>query len=490
MFGKTDQLAVIIRRVEGRVYRDRRELGELLAQIEAQPVPVQLLLGLLGHGDEEVRACATRCLAHAAAAGAVEELLRAMLDQPEPVRHALATAALASGANRVDGYVGPMVTAKRPEQRQVAMTVIEAHPHWQRHLTAIKVLLADPADELRRRAARQLAKDAAHPAIFLLLKDLLHHDDPGLRREALQALAATRNPDIVEPFLERLPLEADVERMLIVRALSALARDPRVKLDEKILPALADERPPVREAAVELLSHLPDRTRFLRSFLVESAELAYWLRERCVKALLTVAESLVEPLLALMRDADENVRVGALMLAANIREPRFFAPMRELFLSRTDWWIRVLAADVLAGIGNPEVVACLAGQLGDHEVRYGVIAALGKTKSPHAFPPLLQALRDPVPGIRSCSLDALRGAVDHSVISAVARVAAGDPVDAMREKAISVLATMGPGGAAAVAELERRLAPAAAPGEVPAGGALGLEMLNPALNAPGLGITP
>ena len=48
-------------------------------------------------------------------------------------------------------------------------------------------------------------------------------------------------------------------------------------------------------------------------------------------------------------------------------------------------------------------------QLGDPDMRYSILGALGKTGSPLALPHLFAALAKGERGIRSCALDALEG---------------------------------------------------------------------------------
>ncbi|MEM7202317.1 MAG: HEAT repeat domain-containing protein [Planctomycetota bacterium] len=480
--GKTGPAVALLKRIQSGLYRDQNELANLLQQVAQQRIEAKHLTWMLTHRDAEVRTFGARRIAESAEASTVDALLHDMVNQPTDVRRELARLAMRLDPARVDQQIGRLAASRTSSHRECALAVLAAHPRWSRHMNVLKAGLRDPSAELRRAAMQVLASDPELPAALLLLKDLMHAEDPVLRQEALQILAATQNPEIVEPFLERLPHEGPAERAIIVRALSGLVRDPRAKLAERILPSLADERDSVRQAAVQLLTEFPDRTEFLRTFLLDAPTMVYWLRDRCIKALLSVADRLAEPLLELMHDPDEEVRVGAMTLAAKTKDPRFLAPVRDLFVGGGDWWARVIAADVLAEFDRPDVVDCLASQISDPDLRYGVIAALGKTQSAHALPHLVRALGDPTRGIRSCALEALRGFTDPRAVAAVTQLAGGDPESAIRDKARSVLETMGNAAATALrglTEVEAPLVDGTAGSEP-----IQLEMENPALNEP------
>ena len=124
--------------------------------------------------------------------------------------------------------------------------------------------------------------------------------------------------------------------------------------------------------------------------------------------------------------------------------------------SEEDWWIRSLAADVLAATPSPQVVDCLASRLHEPDMRYAIVSALGKTRSDRALPHLLEALTTAERGVRSCALDALQGFAEHAdAVQSVAEAATRDEDGALRDKARAVLGEMGEAGQRAAALVDR-----------------------------------
>ncbi len=455
LFGKSDPREGALRKLKQSLYRGRDELLQLISQLEGHGVSPKDLSWMLMHRETEVRELAMRSVASGAVGGDVfKALLGELSRQPGSSRRQIVKMLIDTEPAEALKRIGPLAVSRRQGDREIALELLEQHPDWLSQMQVIKGLLADPIEELRVQAAGVLAREPAHPGVFLQLIDLMRSEDKGVRRCALRALAETGNADIVEPFLDRLPQETGAEQAIIVRALGKFAQDPRSKIEEKVLPALADERDAVRNAAVQLLGQMPDRARAIRSFLLEAPHLAYWLRERCVKSLLRIKDQLVEPLLTLMTDESMDVRVGALTLAADIGDERFVQPLSRVVASSEDWWIRALAADVLAAHPTPEVVQCLVGQLEDPDMRYSIVSALGKTGCTEALPHIIQALQAPVRGIRSCAVDALAKYPEGPVIEWVAHLALNDPEGSVRDKAEALLRSFGTVAQAALRQVE------------------------------------
>ena len=220
-----------------------------------------------------------------------------------------------------------------------------------------------------------------------------------------------------------------------------------------MVPVLADEQEEVRTAAVELLREMPNLKKVLRTYILHSRGLIHWLRERCMKSILKISTDLVKPLVELMEDPEEDVRIGAMNLAVQTRDPRIVKAVAGIFLSDSDWWVRTMAADILALFPMPDVVKLLASKLQDPDLRYGIFAALGEIDSPDALPYLLTGLQDQEKGIRSTTLTALEGKDDPKIVEAVLQIARGDPVQALRDKAEVLLESYGESAGEALGQL-------------------------------------
>jgi HEAT repeat protein len=208
--------------------------------------------------------------------------------------------------------------------------------------------------------------------------------------------------------------------------------------------------------AAKLLSEMPDRVHVLRAFLVHCRGLAFWLRERSILSLHKVSESLIEPLLKLMRDPDEDIRVGAMLLASGSKDQRFIPLIRDILVSRSEWWIRVNAAEVLNKYPQEEVTEILLSKLQDPDLRYGIISVLASREGAAAQNALLACIEDEKRGVRLAALSALAERKSPAVLSIATRLAEHDADELVRQKAEEVLLLDGEGGQSVIAKIASR----------------------------------
>jgi HEAT repeat protein len=482
LFGKSDTLPALIKRLTDSP-RGGAELEALLKEIETHPeLDPTKVISLVTHSNPKIKEFATRVLTTAKDRTIPDLLVRELVGKPAPARAELARLAVQLGAERVKFLLGPMIHAQKPEQREAALELIASYPRWNEFLGHVRTVLADPVPQIRHRAVRLLRSAVANPTIFLLLRGLINDEDATVRGLVIDALAQTQSPDIVEPFFERLALEGPSERATMIRALSALARSGAVKMEDRLLPVLGDENPDLREAAARLLSDMPGRTEVLRAFLVHCRGLSFWIRDRSIQSIQRMGGDLVEAFAVLMQDPDEDIQVGAMMMAQGSKDPRILPHARAIFVSKHDWWVRSMAASVLAHFPASDVIDILLSRLHDGELRYSVIHALGKLGGDLVVPHLLDCLTDPQRGIRMAALDALANSRGPDVLEVLARLAQSDRDDGVREKCIVMLQAFGARGAQVVAELESRRK---GPELVATGETTELSMANESLNKKG-----
>lgn len=266
------------------------------------------------------------------------------------------------------------------------------------------------------------------------------------------------------------------------QAITALAEDPPPDVLERLMPLLADEDERVREAAITLLGRLPDAAEILRSFLVYSRGLAFWLRERATASIGKLSCDIVEPLARLMLDEEQDIRAAAAKMASGCRDRRILPRAIAMFLGPDDWWVRGIAAEALGNFPCPEVRQALLSRMDDPELRPSVIAALGKMRDATAAGCVVGCLSDADRGTRMAALEALAALEGPEVYAAVQKAALDDPDPALRDKALVILESHRPDSERYLRELAAAVAGAcrgADPGDTGC-----LKMENEALEVP------
>jgi len=140
-------------------------------------------------------------------------------------------------------------------------------------------------------------------------------------------------------------------------------------------------------------------------------------RHRAAEELVKIGAPAVEPLIAALKDPDSPVRVGAVGVLGNIKDPRAVEPLMAA-LKDPDSGARGGAAVALGKIKDPRAVEPLMAALKDMDsgVRGGAVEALGEI-GPPAAEPLIAALKDPDSGVRRSAAWALGDIKDPREVS-------------------------------------------------------------------------
>jgi HEAT repeat protein len=247
---------------------------------------------------------------------------------------------------------------------------------------------------------------------------------------------------------------------------------------ECILPILAAEDKKLREAAAQLLTAMPDKLAVLRRFLQYAKGLAFWLRDRAFGAIASVADDIVEAILALLEDEDHDVVVGAIFMAGESRDARLFEGLKLLLARGWDWWVKLPALELLARFPMREVTPILLDKLEDEDLRTAALAALGRRAEPATLARVLPFLGHERRGLRRTALAALEGFKDPAVIPPLVEFVQRDRDGECRLVALEILDGLGAEGVAAAAALREE-----AKALVPDAGPVTLEMLRQ--NVPG-----
>lgn len=479
IFGnRQENLSTLLKRLQDPL-KTPSNLEEILKLIQSHPeFSLERNVWLFSHRKASIRRWAAQQVGSRRRPELADRLIREMIGKSGELRREIAATVMKIGAERARIQLGAIAHHKKTELREAAIDLITANRQWKDFLGHIKVYLRDPERSIRHAAARLLASDVGNQTIFLMLRNYINDPDAGLRRIIIEAFCRLGTPEIVEPFFERLLGEGPEERQLMLGAIGKLARGSQSKIEAHILPMLADESPEVREIAVRVLQEMPDRTRVLRDFLLHCKGLASWLRDRSIESIVKVCQDIVAALIELMGDEDEDVRVGAMVIANRTNDPRIVPSVQKIFLGNADWWIRSMAADVLGRFANPEIVRILIAKIEDPDLSYSAILVLGKIELPEARQAVVRCLAHPRTGLRLAAITALKETDDAEVVQYLAQVARDDGDGRVRKRARDALECFGHRSKRVLAELESEEASQAAA----AAGGIQLEMVNEALN--------
>ncbi|HLY11138.1 MAG TPA: HEAT repeat domain-containing protein [Planctomycetota bacterium] len=218
----------------------------------------------------------------------------------------------------------------------------------------------------------------------------LNHGSPDLQRRAARVLGRWGDDQVLGALIAALQ---SPHRGIREAATDTLLEIGDARTVRFLVPLLKSSVPAVRNAARLLLQRL---SKAAPEILVELS------RDPDVRMRIFAADimtesgdhEMAEPLLALLDDADENVRdaavVGLGRLGASEAVDRL-----EHVASAGSPWSKFSAIDALSQIAAPEAVRALVRLLsrGSEDLMEPIIEALGRQGSPEAVGPLLEKLR-------------------------------------------------------------------------------------------------
>lgn len=329
---------------------------------------------------------------------------------------------------------------------------------------------------VQRLAAIGGLAQAAHPAVVASLVSLLGDPDPEIRARAARALGWPGNAAAVAGLAARAgdPAEVPSVRAAAIAALGRIG-DPAVA--SSVEAWAGDGEPQVRREASLVLIETPvgagaDRVaaaiRLLRDLAQDGqvralAALALGASgdaralDPLVEALEdrrppagyadlpagTVAEGMAGTFAQRLRSL-HNVRAHAAVALGRLGDRRAVPPLLKA-LADPDPVLRTQAAAALGRLKAGEAVPSLIGALQDTDagVRQTAATALGIMGDPSAVPSLVQALQDAAEGVRARAAAALGRLGDPAARSPLARLAADDPVPQVRQAAREALDRLG-----------------------------------------------
>jgi len=281
-------------------------------------------------------------------------------------------------------------------------------------LQALRTALrGEPATVLH---ALTLVQQLAQNADFTPeLRQLLQHQDPGIRAAAVQQLGELQKSEALEEMRALLKDPVPEVRAAALGAVCAVEQEQAVPVVLPFLGAAGAEGPPqpavVRAAAaVALIRHAG-----LDGVLAAAEPLKQLLAAEDPRDRAAAADALgnigvrgfFRPLLSFLRDPDRMVRRRAIAAAGKLRTPELIPSLVEQFQQRET---SLEAASALAAFGpgiEPQLQSILLDEGAHVDCRRGVALVLQRLSTREAADALLGALTSREPAVRKASARAL-----------------------------------------------------------------------------------
>lgn len=274
-------------------------------------------------------------------------------------------------------------------------------------LERLRLLEEDDSVGLLLRVVNLIAGTESIPTIL----GFLDHDNPLIRRLAIETLGQIVDPSTLDYLLAKLD-DADVGcQQAAVNSISALVDAfPEIKGDTlgKIRRLLSAPNVPVKLNSLSIFVNIQGEG-YTDELLLASKDGDAVIRQKAVSLMGKFAEKVFGDTLVLsLADESPAVRLAAIQSLVKQRPESGIAPLVSS-LDDTDIWIRTAAAQALGEYRQPETLAPLIRHLETDQtpVKIAVIDALGKSESARVRDVLFQQLEAEDPEIRRAALLAL-----------------------------------------------------------------------------------
>ena len=427
-----------LRRIRSRDYADNAELMELLRKLRGlRDVATEDLIPLLSNGDATVRGFAEEELSDRLDKRTIEGLIRSLDKRTTRDRGRLLSVLLHLAPELAVPRVIGLVNAGERSLSVIAMEALARQPASRVGGAFSEFLRSDRVD-VRHLA---LIKLKASPDLLQLtsptaLAELADDDDERIRVEVLDLLVQIDPEEAVRLSLDLLKDPSPMVQGRSVKCLAAALQRIQAseKTEDKLLSLMTDGSEAVRNAVVDIIVKRPDTLRILRKLLLFCRDVMGWLRDRTLQSLKRHGRQLSRAVISLMEDPDPEVRSMALVLGATLEDPAA-VPYIIRLLDDDDWWLRMIAADSLARIGDARAVRPLIAASEDPDCAIACIEALGRIGDPSALDALVAHLSRPEIEIRAEALSAIEAIGHRDVVAALGACADQDPASAIRTRA-------------------------------------------------------
>jgi twitching motility protein PilT len=434
-----------VKRLAAKSYATQEERDELLGRVEsADGVRARDIVWMLFRPDRALRDSATRVLTRTRDAETLDVFVGESKGKPEQALRAATAALFSLGLQGMDSRLVQLLTPPAKETKETRETQ-EATRRLLAEAPALKQLepllwqlgMTGSADDrmpfLNKLAAAEVDENGVKR-----WRRLAVDPDPAVRDKAIEVLATRAPQHALDLLIEALPHSAYSLQQVIVEALTRTAAGQGVAFAERLLPALASGDAGTRTAVLKILLGIGDSAGVIKRYIRFSATLAGFVRDRSLESLREFGAALVDPVVELLQDPDDDIRSGAIAVAAGFDDVRI-VPATIQLLRDPDWWIRISAADTLGRMKDPRAVEPLVATLADAEVKRAAIEALGRIGDQRALPALGRMLADPSPDVRIEVMLALKNFKHPQVQNALTSVAQNDQDRGVRTHAIEIL---------------------------------------------------
>jgi len=448
----------ILSRLKKGEWADDEELRGLLTQLSEHDVKAADLVWMMLHNSALLR----QFSAHFAQTRRVPDLPKALIKE-----------AIGETRNRVYlvkritelrdptvyEWVDKALDAKDPEERAVAVDLaLEApQPYGGRYLMQI-LTSEEPQNRLRaieKLAAARQPGAPMDPRVRELYVQLAKDPYDRVRKVAVEALGTDLTPESAGIVVDRFLAETERMRRVIVPVLERMAAVPQLGIVERAIDLLSHGDDLVRRTMLRLALNFAEPKEVLRRILLTSQQLMGWMRERILRTIRESGDDVIPPLLELMDNPDPNVRLSALLFAANFESPRLVQPAIQM-LRMQDWWTRLTAMDILGRLGGEEAIDPLIACLRDEEVRWAAIEALTRIGSPRALEHIVRLLGDSAKEVRMQVVTALKVYNSERTLPVLMRAMSTDPDLEVRERALEAYKAISAANRREVDEAELR----------------------------------
>lgn len=441
LFFKKRDKQTLLKSLSERGHKDDNQKKEILLRLKelgnVNPLDV---LWMVGEPDVDLWGFAKAVfLASKDATPFLKPLLLKMKDAGEAGRRQIAVLIGKFKLPTLRSSLLRMIRSEDVDERTMVLEILANHPEWQTYLEIVKIALKDTKPKIRHSAVSLLGRMTDKKRLFLILRRMCEDPAEIVRHKVLLTMAGLDSPDVVEPFFERLPYEPPVIRQEMINALLRLSEKQELQIEDHVFPALFDEKEMARNAATELLRKMPNKTEILRKLLIHSQGVASWLRERCFEFVKKLGSDAVGPLIELIDDPKEDIRVMAMLLAKEVKDERIIPAVKKVLTNESQWWIRVSAVDILSQFRSSQTTEFLLKFIDDPDLKWSIINSLGKTDDPQVVSILLKNLKDPKRGIRMIALNALESYLTPYLLKELKEIYETDPDQGIRQKTFGLI---------------------------------------------------
>lgn len=435
-----------VRRLSNKEYSSPEDRDELLKRLEAsENVRARDVMWMLFRPDRVLRDFSVKLLGRIKDPETLEAFATEARGKAEAALRSAIQNITALGIPGLEQKIAQMISAPQKETKETrevqalgrrilleaTLTPSIAGLLWQ-------MAAEGPPDERLNFITRLASMPQMDANILARWQKLANDNEEPVRDKALEVLSARAPQASIDIFVQQLPHASYNTQQLIVEALTKAAQSEGLKLVDRLLPLIAAGNAQTRTAVIKILLGIGDTKAVIRKYLQFAKTLAGFVRDRSLDMLRTFGQQLVEPVIELLHDEDPDIRSSAIAVASAFEDVRVVPATIEL-LRDPDWWLRISAADTLGKLKDPRAVEPLIAALGDAEVKWAAIEALGRIGDVRALPALGKMLSDPGPDVRIEVIQALKNFQHPQVKNALMSVAQQDPNRAVRTRAIDLL---------------------------------------------------